>query len=156
MITIIITAYGEPKSTEKAINSILKNNIKEPFKIIVCDPFPEVEEYIQNKFGNNKKIEFFLDPGEGKSYALNLLIRKNFSENKEDIIISTDGDVYLGENTINELLEPFKNPEVGIVCGHPVSINKRDNMLGYWSHLAFDEMNKTRKKLAKKKEFFEI
>ena len=94
MINIIITSYKEPKSTERAVKAFLNQKTKEKFKIIVVDPFQEVEEYIK-KHIKDKNVEFFLDPGEGKSYALNLLLEIIYSDNKEDIIIFTDGDVYV-------------------------------------------------------------
>ena len=75
MIYVIITSYNEPKATLRAINVFLKQRIKN-IKIIVCDPFPEVKSFIKKNL-KDKRISFFLDPGEGKSYALNLLL-KNF------------------------------------------------------------------------------
>jgi len=85
MIHIIISAYGEPLSTEKAVKCFLRQKIKDSFKIIVMDPFPEVKEYLAKKFKQVKEVEFFEDPGEGKSYALNLMLNKIYSANKEDI-----------------------------------------------------------------------
>src|SRR3989344_4008068 len=107
MINIIISAYGEPKSTEMAVNAFLKQKIKDKFKIIVSDPFPDVKNYLSKKFAKVKEFEFFEDPGEGKSYALNLILDKIYSKNKEDIIISTDGDVYVDENSVKTIIKAF-------------------------------------------------
>jgi cellulose synthase/poly-beta-1,6-N-acetylglucosamine synthase-like glycosyltransferase len=156
MIHIIITAYGEPKSTEQCINSIIKQNIKIPYKIIVSDPFTETKWMLEEKFPNNKNIEYFEDEDKGKSYALNQLLKKFYSKNKEDILIFTDGDVFLEDNSINSIIDSFKDLKIGGVCSSLISINPRNNMYGYWSHLAFDEMNKTRSKLSKENKFFEL
>ena len=94
MIHVIITSFNEPKSTLRAIRSFLDQKTKEELKITVVDPFPEVQKYIKKNV-NNPKVDFFLDPGEGKSYALNLLIEQLYSKNQEDILIFTDGDVYV-------------------------------------------------------------
>ena len=155
MIHIIITSYKEPLSTKKAIDTFLQQKIPKPFRIIVADPFPEMEEIIINQYSKHKEVEYFEDPGEGKSFALNLIFKKIFSKSPDDIIILTDGDVYVSNNAVQEILNQFKDKEIGIVCGHPVSLNPRNNKFGYWSHLLFDEMNSTRKRLAAKKEFFE-
>src|SRR3989338_6572335 len=96
MISIIITAYGEPKSTEKAINSFLNQKIPEKYEIIVADPFKEVKQYITKKFKDKKQVKFFHDPGKGKSYALNLL----FKIAKGSILILTDGDVFIDKNSV--------------------------------------------------------
>lgn len=131
MISIIITSYNEPNATAKAVQSLLDQNI-ENAEIIVSDPFPEVIDYLKSKFGN--KIKYDLDFGEGKSAALNRL----FKQLKGDILISTDGDVYTDSNALKELLKKFEDPKVGCVSGHPISINERNNIFGYWSHFLFD------------------
>ncbi len=154
MITIIITSYNEPKATIRAVKVFLNQKIKQKFKIIVVDPFPEVGEFLQREI-NDKRVEFFLDPGEGKSYALNILFQENFSDNKKDIFILTDGDVYVSENTIREIIEEFEDPKIGCITGRPISIDARNTKYGYWSHFLFSGIHKTRKKLSKNKKFFE-
>ena len=154
MLHIIITAYREPDSTIKSIESFLNQKIKGKYKIIVTDPFPEIKELIKKKF-KNKNVEFFLDPGEGKGLALNILFEKIYSKNQDDIIILTDGDVYVSENSVSEILESFKDKKVGCVTGRPVSLNSRNNKFGYWSNLLFDGGHKAKNKLSKKGKFLE-
>ncbi len=156
MIHIIITSYNEPKATERAIKAFLEQDIPKPFKIIVADPFPEIKEFINEKFKKNKEVEFYLDPGEGKSTVLNIIFEEIYSDNKNDIIISSDGDVYVNKTAVKEILNYFKDPKIGIVSCRPISINPRNDKYGYWSHLLLDEMNRTRKKLSDEGEFFEL
>jgi biofilm PGA synthesis N-glycosyltransferase PgaC len=153
MIDIIITSYNEPKATLRAINTFLKQPIKQEFRIIVCDPFVEVKEFLKKNI-KDKRVGFFLDPGEGKSYALNLLFEK-MPGNKDDIFILTDGDVYVSDNAVQAILEQFKDPQVGCVTGRPVSIDDRKSKFGYWSHLLFEGIHKVRKKLSQEGKFFE-
>ncbi|MEK6856413.1 MAG: glycosyltransferase, partial [Nanoarchaeota archaeon] len=110
-------------------------------------------EKIVNEFQKeNKNIKHFKDPGKGKSYALNLI----FKELNGDIWIFTDGDVFVGENSINELLKYFNDPFVGCVIGRPVSLNSKNNMIGFWSHLLFEAgAHSIRKELDKKNQFIE-
>jgi len=153
MIDIIITSYNEPKATLKAVKTFLNQSKNQDFRIIVCDPFPEVKEFLKQNI-KDKRVGFFLDPGDGKSYALNLLLEK-LPGNENDIIIFTDGDVHVSENTIEEITNAFKDPEIGCVTGRPVPIDKKNNMYGYWSHLLLSGIDKVRKSLSSKKEFFE-
>jgi cellulose synthase/poly-beta-1,6-N-acetylglucosamine synthase-like glycosyltransferase len=154
MIDIIITSYNEPNSTLRAVNAFLKQNTKEDFRIIICDPFEEVRDFIKKEI-KDKRVGFFLDPGEGKSYALNLLFEKLNSQNKEDIFLLTDGDVYVSGNAIEEISKAFKDAEIGCVTGKPVSVDERNDKFGYWSHLLFSGIHKVRKKLSDEKKFFE-
>ena len=63
MINIIITSYNEPKATLRAINSFLKQEIKQDFRVIVSDPFSEVKEFLKKNI-KDKRVGFFLDPDE--------------------------------------------------------------------------------------------
>lgn len=138
MLYIIITSYGEPKATEKAVNAFLNQNIKQNFKIIVSDPFPETKWMLQESFPNNSKVEYFEDPDQGKSYALNILLKRLYSENRNDIFILTDGDVFVEKNSVQEILNKFQDEKVGCVSGRPISLNSKNNILGYWSHFLTD------------------
>lgn len=155
MIYIILTSYGEPELTVKAIKSFLKQEIEDTHKIIVVDPFKETEEVLKKEFKKGKNIEFFLDPGVGKSYALNNVLEKIYSQNKKEIIILSDGDVYVSEKAVGEILNTFKDEKVGCLTGRPVSLDSRNKKFGYWSHLLFEGIHKARKKLSNENKFFE-
>jgi len=154
MIDVIITSYNEPKATLRAVNVFLKQKQVKDFRITVVDPFLEVEEFLKKKI-KSKKFNFFLDPGEGKSYALNLLFQEYNSKSSKDIFVLTDGDVFVSPNTLKEIEESFRDKEIGCVTGKPVSIDKRDNKYGYWANLLFAGIDRVRKKLSKEKKFFE-
>jgi len=154
MIYIIITSFNEPKSTLNAINCIVHQKIKKKYKIIVSDPFPEVRDFLSRNL-ESKYFEFFLDPGEGKSYALNAIFKKIYSSKKEDLIIFTDGDVFVSDNSINEIIDAFEDREVGCITGRPVSIDSRGEKYGYWSKLLYDGINLVRTRISKEKKFFQ-
>ena len=154
MIDIIINSYKEPKATLRAVEAFLKQDIKQDFRVTVVDPFPEVETFLR-KHIKDPRFNFFLDPGEGKSYSLNLIFQELGSQDPEDIFILTDGDVYVSDNAVAKIMEAFKDKEVGCVTGKPVSIDPRDSKYGYWSHFLFDGIDMVRKRLSAQKEFFE-
>ena len=100
----------------------------------------------------NKNVKYFKDTGKGKSYALNSV----FKELKGNIWIFTDGDVYISDNAIEEIIKEFEDPMVGCVTGRPVSANPKYNMFGFWSHLLYDAGAHTiRKKLNEEGKFLE-
>jgi len=146
MISIIITSFKEPLTIGKAIESILSQKIKEDYELIVTAPDKETLN-VAKKY----HVKLFKDPGKGKSYALNLLLK----EIKGEIIVLTDGDVYVSKNSINELIEQFKDSNVGCATGQPISLNPRKNMFGYWSNLLTNAAHKLRKQRNKKNQFLE-
>ena len=154
MIDIIITSFNEPKSTLRAVQAFLAQDIKEKFRITVVDPFPEVGNFIKKNI-KDKRVQFFLDPGEGKSYALNLLFQEYGSGNLNDVFILTDGDVHVSNTAVSEILKKFEEKEIGCVTGKPISIDSRDNKYGYWANVVFAGIDKVRKRLSEEKKFFE-
>lgn len=151
MISIIITAYKEQGTIGKAIESFLKQGIKEEYELIVSCPDKETTDVVKEYMKKHKQVKHFKDPGQGKMLALNLL----FKEAKGEILIFTDGDVFVSENSVEELKKAFNDPSIGCVSGRPVSVNPKDNMLGYWSHLLTDAgAHQTRLEKSKKGEYF--
>lgn len=153
MIDVIITSYNEPKSTLRAVEIFLKQLGKND-RITVVDPFPEVEKFLKKRI-KDKRLVFFLDPGEGKSYALNLLFSERYSENKNYIFILSDGDVYISENAVEELIKKFKDKKTGCVTGKPISMDRRESKYGYWSKLLYVAIDRVRKRLADENKFFQ-
>jgi len=150
MISVIITAYKEEKTIGRAIEAILSNRIKEKTEIIIICPDKATADIVKKYQKKNNNIVLLKDKREGKPAALN----QTFKKAKGDILLLTDGDVFIGKNALKEMVNPFKNPKVGAVTGRPVSVSPKDKMLGYWSHLLTDVgAHETRTNLAKKGKF---
>ena len=141
-ISILLTAYKEEKTIRKAIESILKNKIKHDFELIVLAPDDETLKTASLIAQSNTKIKILKDEGRGKPAALNLGIKKSTG----DILILSDGDVYIDEKSLNPMIEKFTDPKVGAVTGHPITLNDRKSLFGYWSHLLTDMADLIRKK----------
>ncbi len=127
-VSIIITAYREASTVGQAIEALLPQSTGA--EIIVVCPDDETAAAAAIYEG----VTVLRDPGEGKPAALNLALQQASGS----IIVMTDGDVYAGPEAVAALLAPFDDPSTGAVSGRPVSINSRDTMLGYWSHLLTD------------------
>jgi cellulose synthase/poly-beta-1,6-N-acetylglucosamine synthase-like glycosyltransferase len=147
MISIIITAYKEPKTIGRAIEAIKRNKIKN-CELIVAAPDKETADVVKKYMG----VTYFKDAGKGKSHALNQLFKKV----KSNILILTDGDVFVDENAIQFIINAFKDPRVGCVSGRPVAANDRTTFFGYLSHLLLDAgAHAIRKKLYREGKFLE-
>lgn len=142
MISIIITAYKEERTIGRAIESILKNKLPQYYEILVTSPDEDTLNIARQYSKKNKKVKAVKDLGEGKPAALNLV----FNKAKGDILILTDGDVYVSDNAIEPIIKKFNNPQVGAVTGRPISLESREKILGFWSHLLSDTAHKIRLK----------
>ena len=146
MISVIITGYKEPRTIGKAIEQVLKNNLKQEYEIIVLAPDDETLDEARKYIAQNNNIRVIKDEGKGKPAALNLVFKKA----KGDILVLTDADVHMSEKAIPYLLEMFKDKNVGAVTGRPISLNPRNEILGYWSHLLSDMAHIVRERRIKK------
>ena len=151
MISIVITAFKEPL-VYRAIEAILFQKIKDDYDLVVAAPDKETEELVTEYRKRYKLIRFFKDPGKGKSFALNLL----FKELKGKIWIFTDGDVFLDNGAINEMINMFKDEKIGCVCGRVMCENPRYTLFGYWGRLLADAgAHRVRKDLFRHRQFLE-
>jgi cellulose synthase/poly-beta-1,6-N-acetylglucosamine synthase-like glycosyltransferase len=138
-LTVILTAFKEEKTVSKAVECICDSKYsgyEDKFQLITVIPDKETLNQASKEINKYKKVEWtsVIDPGKGKPIALNLALKKV----KGKIIVLTDGDVYLGENSIKLLFDAFKNPKVMGSTGRPVSADKKNNFFGYLSHLLAD------------------
>ncbi|MHB8362743.1 MAG: glycosyltransferase family 2 protein [Patescibacteria group bacterium] len=140
---VLITTSGK-EDIEKAIRSFSTYDV--PIYIVTPN---------NNLHFNNKRIKVIQDKGEGKPQALNIAL-KNI---KEEIILLTDGDVWLDKNALKEIIKLFDKKTVldktGLVTGKVVSLNNKNTMLGFWSHFLVFAANSMRKEKNKKGEYFE-
>jgi len=151
MISVIITSYKEPKTIVRAISCFLNQKIKEKFEIIVVCGDKETFD-IAKKYFQKSNVFIYRDEAKGKSAALNLAFRKA----KGRILVLSDGDVYVSANSLKNLKKHFTNKNIGAVCGHPIPINSRNSMLGFWSHFLTHIADKIRLKRVKKNEFIAL
>ncbi|MFH1638448.1 MAG: glycosyltransferase [Candidatus Woesearchaeota archaeon] len=152
MISIVITAFKEPKTIGKAIEAFLIQKPKEKYELIVACPDKETTGVVKKYIKKYKQVKHFKDPGKGKSYCLNMLFKKL----KGRIWVFTDGDVYVSKNSLNNILQVFKDKSIGCLSGRVISSNPKDNMLGYWSHLLADAgAHRVRKMRFENKQFLE-
>jgi cellulose synthase/poly-beta-1,6-N-acetylglucosamine synthase-like glycosyltransferase len=147
MISLIITSYNEPELIGRAIEAALNQKTSHQYEIIVSAPDNKTLE-VAKKYEN---VKTFRDPGKGKMHALNLI----FDEVKSAILILTDGDVLISENTVEDIANFFLDPKIGCVSGRPVPIEDKKTMFGYWANFLFESAHRIRKNSFEKGEFIE-
>ena len=146
-VTLLITAFKEPKTIIKAVESAINQKTSRDYEIIVSAPDNETLDAIKKY----KNLKIFKDPGKGKSFALNLIFRKFDT----DILILTDGDVFISENVVENFSNLFLDSEIGCASGRPVPIENKKTKYGYWANFLFDSAHKLRQKSSEQNNFLE-
>jgi len=134
--SIIVPAYKE-----KEINEVLKLLLKQSppaswklgkIVVVACG-------YKKFPFLKNKKIRIIKEGRRrGKSYAMNLALKNINSSSKSDAIAVHNADVFPKRNMLRNLLRPFENPDVGMTCVRPVSLNDPKKFVGFLNTLVWD------------------
>lgn len=148
-VTLLITAYKEP-NIQRAIESAL-NQTYSDYNILVSAPDEETLEITKKYIKENKKISIIKDPGKGKSFSINYVLPKI----KTDILILTDGDVYLSNNAVEEISNLFSDQEIGCVSGRPVPQESKKTKFGYFANFLFDAAHRIRKDAFNSNSFIE-
>ncbi len=130
MITVLITAFREAGTIGRALDAFL-GQVPADAEILVVCPDVETTAVIQQYAARHPQTRHVPDPGKGKPAALNIGLQAARGE----IVVFSDGDVYVGDGALAALLAPFADAQTGAVTGQPVSLSPRDTRLGYWSHL---------------------
>jgi cellulose synthase/poly-beta-1,6-N-acetylglucosamine synthase-like glycosyltransferase len=134
MLSIVITAYREPNTVGRAIEAFLTQPLPQDYELLVVCPDEETAAVVAKYAVRNPHLRHVRDEGRGKPAAVNLALHNASG----DVVILSDGDVYVGGEAVQALLAALDDSRVGVVSGRPVSTSPRDTMLGYWSHVLVD------------------
>lgn len=144
MISVIITSYKEPKTIGRAIEAV-SSSVPPASEIIVVAPDRETLEEAEKFTKKYPNLRVLKDAGRGKPAALNLVMTKVRGE----ILVLTDGDVYLGRGAVKKLIAPFSDKNVGASCGRPISTDSRNARYGFWARVLTEVAHERRLKSAK-------
>ena len=147
MISVIITAYKEPRTIAKAVSTIL-SQISSKDEILVIAPDKETLNEAEKISKKDKRVKLVKDQAKGKPSAMNLAVKKS----KGDILIWTDGDISISKDAISKLISPFSNKEIGAVTGRPVSTDSIKNKFGFWAYMLSNIAHEQRLEQSKKGE----
>jgi cellulose synthase/poly-beta-1,6-N-acetylglucosamine synthase-like glycosyltransferase len=138
-LSVLITAFRETATVGRAIEAFLPQ-LSEDAEIIVVCPDPETIAVVDEYAARCPAVRHVADIQQGKPAAINV----GLEAARGDIVVLSDGDVLVAEDALAPLLTPFADPQVGAVSGRPISVNPRDTLLGYWSHLLADGAHQMR------------
>jgi poly-beta-1,6-N-acetyl-D-glucosamine synthase len=149
-ISIGICAYNEGKNIGKLLNNIFEEqNLKDPFEILIVASgcTDNTIDIVQSYHKKYPEIRLFIEKErKGKASAINRIL----SDAKGKVTIFVSADTLPDKDCFNNLLIKSKFPNVGIVCGNPIPINSKKDIVGKIVHLlwgfhgiVFKELNDT-------------
>ncbi len=134
-VSVLMAVHNEENVISEKIESIILNkHPEEKLEILVGSDAStdNTDKILQNLASSYKYLRFFrFDERRGKSGIINDLVRLS----KEDILIITDANVILEQDTIYHLLKHFKDTSIGLVDSNMKHKGIRDSGISVQENL---------------------
>ncbi|MFF1832797.1 bifunctional polysaccharide deacetylase/glycosyltransferase family 2 protein [Streptomyces sp. NPDC058231] len=129
-VSVIVPAYNEKECIANTLNSLAAST--HPIEIVVVDDgSTDGTAEIAESLGL-ANLRVVRQPNAGKSAALNNGVRHA----RYDIVVMMDGDTVFEPDTVQRLVQPFGDPEVGAVAGN-AKVGNRNTVIGAWQHIEY-------------------
>ena len=132
-VTVGICAYNEVHTIEKSIRSVYSQktdyaNVREVI-VVSSGSTDGTSEKVRELMGEYPSLKLIVqETREGKTSAINCYLDSKTC----DIVVMLNADNVFGtEDSLENLVLPFKDPMVGITGGRPVPTNDRKEKIGY-------------------------
>ncbi len=135
-LSLGIMAYNEEANIGRLLRSVLSQRFTHGFLkeiyVVASGCTDRTEEIVREFMKQDKRIELLIQiKREGKASAINLFLKKASG----DIFILESGDTVPAEGTLDKLVAPFGNPNIGMTGAHPIPVNSNNTFLGFTVHL---------------------
>lgn len=136
---IAVMAHNEESNIGQVLKGLLAQKTRtvaiREIIVVTSGCTDRTEEIVEQFLTQGDRIRLLRQPGrEGKASAINLLIRSAQCE----IIVLHNADTLPTPDTIEALVSPFTEPEIGMVGGRPIPINPKTTFMGFGVHLLWE------------------
>jgi biofilm PGA synthesis N-glycosyltransferase PgaC len=133
--SIGICAHNEERNIGNLLDALLKqeSNFSSIVQIfVISNSTDATNEIVEEYKRRDSRIELILQhKREGKASAVNLFLEKASG----DVLVLESADTLPRELTIEKLVVPFLNSDVGMTGGRPIPTNNRRKLMGVVSYL---------------------
>lgn len=142
-----ITSFDEQETIGRALDHVLSQRKDLSFEVIVVAGGSDSTVDIAKRYQSDLPDFVVVEEGarRGKPWAINQILARA----QGDVIVLTDGDVYLGRSSISRLVKAFDDPEVGAATARVLAANDRAHVFGFWANFLFDAANRRRERHAR-------
>lgn len=136
-VAIGICAYNEGQTIERSIRSIYSQKtpgiVVKEVVVVSSGSTDDTDDIVRRLAGEYGNLRFLRqDTREGKNSAINLYLDNVTCK----IVVMLNADnIFASEDSLFNLVEPFRDPRIGMVGGHPIPTNDPNTMVGFASHM---------------------
>jgi biofilm PGA synthesis N-glycosyltransferase PgaC len=131
-----ITAHNEEANIGRLLEAMLNQDLDQveitEIIVVASGCTDNTCQIVQGFEALDPRVQLLVqDQREGKVSAVNLFLKHA----QEEICVLESGDTLPGEETVENLVKMFRDPQVGMTGAHKVPVNVPDQVVGYLSHL---------------------
>ena len=138
--TIGICAYNEEKNIGSLLDNLLsKQNLpKDAQIVVVCSGCTDNTPEVVKSFGEkDKRVKLVVENiRRGKASALNMLFK--YAQDADDVLFLLNADTLPESGSLEKLIPPLKDPNVGATMGRPIPINQRYGLSNSIVHIIWN------------------
>jgi cellulose synthase/poly-beta-1,6-N-acetylglucosamine synthase-like glycosyltransferase len=137
--SIGIMAYNEAGNIARALQSVLEQRtttcIIDEILVVASGCTDNTEAIVREFCEKYPCIRLITQATrEGKASAINVFLNIV----KTDILVLVGADTIPGPDSIQLVIEPFIDPDVGMTGGHPIPLNDPQTFMGFTVHLLWE------------------
>ena len=137
--TVGIFAHNEEANIGRLLQIMLEQQLEtvEIREIIVVSSgsTDNTNEIVRDYKKSDPRIHLLVEAErQGKASAINLFLRHQ----TERVLVVCSADLLPQTDTVEKLVAPFADPEVGMTSCRPVPVNDPDTFMGFAAHLLWD------------------
>ena len=134
--SIGVIAFNEEQNIGNVLRALLSQRLDEveigEIIVVSSGSTDRTDVIVQGFVDRYSQIKLFLQPERrGKSSAINLFLSKA----KYEILVIESADTIPGRDTVEKLVSPFKNEQIGMSGGRPTPLNKKESFVDFSVHL---------------------
>ena len=131
-----IPVYNEGQNIGRLLQSVANSQFRfcqiGEIIVIASGCTDNTKEVVANFSKSEPRIRLVEEPSRlGKASAVNLLL----TESRFEVVVMCCGDLILETETLERLVAPFADLEVGLTGAHPEPLNNKQSFLGFSAHL---------------------
>lgn len=131
-ISIGVMAYNEEKNIAHCLQALQNQKVQSgqirEILVISSGSTDRTDEIVEQFQQRDERIRLIRQPKRmGKASAINEFLKLA----RGDIVIIESADTIAHPQTVEELVKPFKNAEIGMVGAHPIPVNDRRRFVGF-------------------------
>jgi cellulose synthase/poly-beta-1,6-N-acetylglucosamine synthase-like glycosyltransferase len=130
-VSVIVPAFNEAVNIERSVRSLEASDYPELEVLVVDDGSSDGTGDLVESLGL-PRTRLLRQENMGKPGALN----HGIDEARHDIVVMVDADTVFEPSTLRELVQPFRDAEVGAVSGN-TKVGNRRRLLGRWQHIEY-------------------